>query len=146
MITDLIRRSFLVGVGALVITRDKIEQFLADSVARGELSSEQARNLLEELTTRADSERQKVEGVVRQQVQRVLEGAGLPSHAEMTRLEAKIRSLEERINHLSPSATINGASDRYPSSSPASDPIVLDSAGNPIASASEDKSDLPPHM
>jgi polyhydroxyalkanoate synthesis regulator phasin len=146
MITDLIRRSFLVGVGALVLTRDKIEQFLADSVARGELNSEQAKNLLEELTTRADSERQKVESVVRQQVQRVLEGAGLPSHSEIKRLEAKIRNLEERVSHLSPSTTINGASDHHPGSSPASDPIVLDSSGNPIASGSEDKSDLPPHM
>lgn len=98
---DLIRRSFLIGLGALSLTRDRLEHFVNESVARGELSSEQGKSLLDEMTDRAEQQQQKLESFVRSQVDRCLEVAGLTPRSEVDRLEGRVDRLETRLRDLS---------------------------------------------
>ena len=98
---DIIRRSFLIGVGAMAITRDRLEQFITESVSRGELSREQGKTLLDEMAQRADQERDRVERFVRQQVSHVLDTAGLASREDISRLDGRIDNLESRLRDLS---------------------------------------------
>jgi len=101
---DVIRRTLLIGVGAMALTRDRFEQFIGDSVARGELSSEQGKTLVEEMTQRAEQERERVERFVRDQVSRAVDMAGLAPRSEIARLEARIDSLEGRLHTLTTAA------------------------------------------
>lgn len=103
---DTIRKTLLLGIGAAALTRDRIEQFIGDSVARGELNTEQGKSLVEELTHRAEQERERLEAFVTQQVHRALETAGLTTRSEVTRLESRIVALESRVRDLSFAAAI----------------------------------------
>ena len=115
---DLIRKSLLVGVGALALTRDRVDQFIGESVARGELSTEQGKSLVEELTHRAEQERQRVETLIQHQVNRAIEAAGYLPRTRVADLQARIDALESRVRELSIAKAVDSAA-TSPTSTPA---------------------------
>jgi polyhydroxyalkanoate synthesis regulator phasin len=108
-----IRRIMLMGVGAMSLTRERVEQFVSDSIARGELTSEQGKSLMEDWGRRAEERQAQLETMVRQQVERAINLAGLAPRSEVVRLEARLNALADRLHHLtvSPSGSTRPASD-----------------------------------
>jgi len=131
----------------MALTRDRIEQFIGESVARGELSTEQGKTLVEEMTQRAETERQKLESFVRVQVDHAMQAAGLVSRTELSRLEARISLLENRMRELSyPAARSEetlSSENGEGSVSRGGAPITLDPATD---GPDLEGPNLPPHM
>ncbi len=123
IMVDTIRKTMLLGIGAAALTRDRIEQFIGDSVARGELNTEQGKSLVEEMTQRAEQERQRLETFVTQQINRALENTGLTTRSEVTRLESRIVALESRVRDLSFAGAIGG-SPAEDTTAPAAGPLA----------------------
>jgi polyhydroxyalkanoate synthesis regulator phasin len=99
-IRDLIERTFLVGVGAASFTKDRVQELVEEFVRRGELSSEEGRDLVDRLVARSRDEARSALKKADSSLQGVLHDLGLSGKRELEELEARVRQLEHRISLL----------------------------------------------
>jgi polyhydroxyalkanoate synthesis regulator phasin len=103
-IRDLLERTFLVGVGAAAFTKDKVESLVDEFVHRGELSTEEGRDMVDRLVARSREEARTAMKKADTSVQGVLQDLGLSSRREVEDLQLRVRQLEHRIALLEQSA------------------------------------------
>ena len=96
-IRDLIERTFLVGVGAAAFTKDRVQVLVDEFVHRGELSTDEGRDLVDRLVARSRDEARSAMKRADSSLQGALHDLGLGSRREMEDLQARVRQLEHRI-------------------------------------------------
>lgn len=99
-IRDLIERTFLVGVGAAAFTKDRVQELVEEFVRRGELSSDEGRDLVDRLVTRSRDEARSAMKKADSSLQGALRDLGLSTRREAEELEARVRQLEHRLGLL----------------------------------------------
>ncbi|MGQ9525842.1 MAG: phasin family protein [Armatimonadota bacterium] len=95
--SEVISRPLLFGLGVVALTADKVRQAIDQAVARGEVSKEESRTLLDNLKQRADEEKRNLEARVKEQVRKALQNAGLAAKTEVEILRARVDALEGRL-------------------------------------------------
>lgn len=93
-VTDILKKSLAFGVGAAAYSAEKVKQFADDMVARGEMSSDDARTFLDDVSKRVEEEKQTVQGWVAEQVSKMLQQAGAAQASRVAELEARVAALE----------------------------------------------------
>jgi polyhydroxyalkanoate synthesis regulator phasin len=99
-IRDLIERTFLVGVGAAAFTKDRAQELVEEFVRRGQLSSEEGREMVDKLVARSRDEARSAMKKADSSLHGALRDMGLSTKREVEDLEARIRQLEHRISLL----------------------------------------------
>jgi len=94
---DFMRKSFMVGLGALSISKEKAETIVDDLVKRGEVTSEEAKKLVNDLVKRGEEQKEELTSTIRREMERFRFDIGLATNKDIERLEEKIRHLEERL-------------------------------------------------
>ncbi len=94
---DLIERTVLLGVGAVSITKDKIEALVGEFVKRGELTKEEGQKLVEEATDRALVEGALLKDRATDSYQDALETMGIATTDSVEELERRIAVLEAKV-------------------------------------------------
>lgn len=97
MITDLLKRWTVAGLGLFVLTKEKVDELVSDLVKQGQVQKEDARELAENLLKQADAQRREVVGLVEQQVGRLIKNAGFVTNDELQALKDRVQQLEERL-------------------------------------------------
>ncbi|GAW91815.1 phasin family protein [Calderihabitans maritimus] len=92
-----LRKGFLLGLGAMSLTREKAEQLVEDLVKKGQVSTDEAKQFVEQLVERGREEREQLRGTVQSEVQKVRDELGLVTRKELEELEARVKALEERL-------------------------------------------------
>lgn len=92
-ITDLIRRSFLLGLGAISLTADKVQEWTDELVERGEMTRDQATSMVDELTRRGQETRRDLQDMIKDQVRESIKELNLPTKTDLHRLEDKLDRL-----------------------------------------------------
>ncbi len=90
---DFLERGFLATVGALSLSREKVQETVDQLVARGELNLDEGKQLVEKLVKRGQEERETMRGLVRQEIQKVIGEMDLVSHKDFEVLNEKLDSL-----------------------------------------------------
>lgn len=98
---ELVRKAMLISIGTLSLTKETAEKFTADLTKKGELTEDQAKELVNELITRGDKERAQIRPVVEKHVQKLLAETGMVTKSDIQRLEDRIASLERELESLS---------------------------------------------
>jgi polyhydroxyalkanoate synthesis regulator phasin len=96
-IRDLIERTFLVGVGAAAFTKDKVQTLVDEFVRRGELSTDEGRDMVDKLVARSRDEARSAMKRADSSLQGALHDLGLAPRREVEDLELRIRQLEHRL-------------------------------------------------
>lgn len=94
---DTIKKTLLAGVGAAVITKEKVETALGDLVKQGKVSAAEARTVAEKI---AHDGRAEYETLSRQLGDKFRELLA----RDTARLEARVAALEARVAALEPKA------------------------------------------
>lgn len=97
---DLIEKSLLTGLGALVLTQKKAEELATELKNRLNLGEEKGQELLKLLSDTARSNQHKLEEVAREEVRQVCADMGLASKDELKSLAKKIQILEKELKTL----------------------------------------------
>jgi polyhydroxyalkanoate synthesis regulator phasin len=92
----LIERSLLLGLGALTLTRDKVNHFVDKLIEEGEVKPEEAPGIVDKLVTRGEEEREELRKLVRQELDRVLP----TSRHGIEELNSKMDDLAAQIEEL----------------------------------------------
>lgn len=103
-IRDLIEKTFLAGMGAAALTKDRVQELVEDLVRRGQLNSDEGREVVDRLVNRSREEAR----TVLKKADLGLHGAyreiGLSTKREMEDLEFRVRQLEMRVQLLEKAA------------------------------------------
>ncbi|MBL9214218.1 MAG: hypothetical protein JNG83_01955 [Opitutaceae bacterium] len=93
---DAIKKTLLAGVGAAVITKDKVEAALGDFVAQGKVSTTEARAMAEKIARDGRQEFENVSAELGARVNDLVARSAGEAQARLQSLEARLRELEAR--------------------------------------------------
>jgi poly(hydroxyalkanoate) granule-associated protein len=96
MITDMLRRALLAGIGI----QEKFRETIDDLVKKGELSQSQGAKLVKEWTESAEKSAAEMNKTFMDMMERALERMNLPSKQDIERLNRKVQSLSIRVKRL----------------------------------------------
>lgn len=92
-----LKKAFLIGLGATVMTAEKVKELMDEMVERGELSHQEAKSFGEDLKARAVKEKEQFEGRVKETVEtyikKTVDSLGLVTREEF---EALRREFSEK--------------------------------------------------
>ena len=94
---EYLKRGFMLGLGAAVMGKEKLDRKLKELVERNELSQEEAVSVMESFVERGNMK--KDEWVARQQAQakKMADEYGIATKEEINELRARITLLEEQL-------------------------------------------------
>lgn len=113
-IRELIERTFLVGVGAAALTKERVQGLVEEFVRRGQLSGDEGREMVDRLVSRSKSEAQSALKKADSSLHGAYRDMGLATRRELEDVDFRVRQLEHRIRLL------EAATDGNPSPSEAS--------------------------
>ena len=102
---DLIKKTLLAGVGAAVVTKDRLEKTMDDFVREGKLSAGDAKIMAEKIAEQGRREFDEVCTKLGSRLRDITAHADESTMARLTALEQRVRALEEK---LAPPATRAG--------------------------------------
>ncbi len=95
---DLIGKAFLAGLGAVSLTREKLESVVDDLVKRGEVAREEKQKLLNDLVEAGEKHQNEIRGFVQKEVQKVLEALDIPTRQDIRDLQKQMEELGKSKN------------------------------------------------
>jgi len=105
-VRDLIEKTFLAGMGAAALTKDRIQELVEDFIRRGQLSSEEGREVVDRLLTRSREEARSVLKRADSSLHGAYRDLGLSTKAELEDMEFRLRQLEHRVQLLEAAADV----------------------------------------
>ena len=94
---DALRKLLLAGLGTLDLTEEKLKSVFDDLVKRGEMNEKDARELIVSWKDRANEQRQKVQSLVDESVEKGLKAMGYVKLSEYEALAARVAELERKM-------------------------------------------------
>jgi polyhydroxyalkanoate synthesis regulator phasin len=94
---EFIKKAFFLGLGALVLTEERLRQVIEDLVKKGKLSKEEGQSILGEALNRIQQTKKELEEKIDSLVQQAFKKANVPTRQELEALEDRIKKLEEKI-------------------------------------------------
>ncbi len=92
---DLFKKAVLMGLGAVTITKEKVEQIVDELIKKGELTEGERSKAIRDLLTKAQEQEKAINEKVNTIVKNAIEKLDLPSRKDIERLEEKIDALKK---------------------------------------------------
>ena len=108
---DLIKKTLLAGVGAAVVTKEKVQDALDDYVRQGKLKADDARIIAEKIAERGKREFEEMSAQASAKASELFNRHDSAVTARLAALEARVTALEIAANAASnppPAPTRNG--------------------------------------
>ena len=93
---ETIKKTLLAGVGAAVITKEKLEASLGDLIKQGKITAEEAKELAEKISRDGRAEFETMSRQLGDRVGELLSRDAEQTKAQLAALEARVRALEEK--------------------------------------------------
>ena len=94
---ELIKKTLLAGVGATIITKEKIEEALQDYIRQGKVSAGDARIMAEKIAEQGRKEFETMSGELAARFKEFMEKADLSHKARLEALEVRVKKLETTL-------------------------------------------------
>ena len=93
---QLLKKVILSGIGALSLTREKVEELLDELAKRGEIESKEKKDILADLIKRGEEERAEIEKRIKEIVEKIFPQLNVATKDDIKRLEEKLEKLEKQ--------------------------------------------------
>ncbi len=101
-ISTLARKFLLLGIGALSLTEERLEQIISGMVKKGEISRQEGRDLVQEMLKKIDQEKDNLSEKIKKEFDSLMDKVDVPKQSELNELKQKIAELEAKIDQLHP--------------------------------------------
>ncbi|HEY5112842.1 MAG TPA: hypothetical protein VIJ45_01870 [Coriobacteriia bacterium] len=95
--TELVEKAFLLGLGALDLTREKVTDLADDLIARGRITEPEAKRLAERMAATARTQRDAMMRVISEETDKVVKASGVATKRDLDELRADIADLKAAI-------------------------------------------------
>ncbi|MFP7254228.1 hypothetical protein CHH91_00690 [Virgibacillus sp. 7505] len=96
---DLLRKGFLLGVGAALAGKEKLDAKLKELVAKGELTPQQAKDLIQRFVDKGEAKSNEWNEKNQENMQKKVHDLGLATKADVDALKQRISHLELRFQN-----------------------------------------------
>jgi polyhydroxyalkanoate synthesis regulator phasin len=93
---DAIKKTLLAGVGAAVVTKEKVEAVLQDFVRQGKVTAEEARATAEKIADQGRHEFEETSARLSGKIDEVFARFNRSTQARIDAIELRVRALEEK--------------------------------------------------
>jgi len=93
---DLVKKAMFAGVGAAVITKDKVEKTLQEMVEKGKMSADEAKDLTGKILEAGEKETEQARNEASRLFTEMLNRAQVVTQDQLEALEGRVRDLEGR--------------------------------------------------
>jgi polyhydroxyalkanoate synthesis regulator phasin len=98
---DILKKTWLLGLGLASMTSEKIEELVDDLIKRGEVAEKDRSKAVDDLFRRMREEQEKLGKTVREYVKKTVHDMGLPTRDEFLTLKERVDALEsEKRNRM----------------------------------------------
>lgn len=97
---DIIERTFLAGMGAAAVTKDRIQDLVEELVSRGQINAEEGRDVVERLVSRSRDEARSVLRKADSSLRGAYRELGLGSRRDLEEMAVRLEQLEHRVKLL----------------------------------------------
>ena len=95
---DILRKTMLLGLGLISLTKDKAEGVVDDLVKRGEVASEDRFKAVDSLLKEAEKQEEEFTRKMTKSVNKVIGDLGLPTKKDMDEVLKALKSIEEKLS------------------------------------------------
>ncbi|MCK4518602.1 MAG: polyhydroxyalkanoate synthesis regulator [Candidatus Omnitrophica bacterium] len=93
---DFLEKAMNLGLGALVVTREKVEAVVDELVKKGEVGQEEGDKLVKELVDKGKEGKEEIEAQIEKMIKAIFEKLDLPTRKEFNELKSEIENLKEK--------------------------------------------------
>jgi len=97
---DLMKKSMLTGIGAAILTKEKIEEIANDFVERGKLSEQEGEKIVQEMLSKTEESKRELKKQIEQMIKTALGKMQLASAKDIEEMRAEIKALRKEIESL----------------------------------------------
>jgi len=94
-ILDMLKKTLSFGVGAAVFSAEKLKEFADEMVQKGEMSGEDAKKFVDDVSKKADDEKARIQEWIKEQVAKVK--TSFADIDRVKRLENRVAVLEAKL-------------------------------------------------
>jgi len=94
---DLIKKTLLAGVGATIVTKEKVEEAMQDYIRQGKVSAGDARLMADKIAEQGRKEFEEMSGELAAKFKDLAEKADFSHKKQIEALEARVRKLEQTL-------------------------------------------------
>jgi polyhydroxyalkanoate synthesis regulator phasin len=95
--SDFVKKALAFGMGAAMYSAEKMKTFADEMVARGEMTTDEAGKFVDDMSKRAEDEKQNLQEWIREQMSKMLQQMGAAEAARVEALEARLAILEAKF-------------------------------------------------
>jgi len=95
---EILEKAFMTAIGVAAITQKKTEELVAEMNEKFKLSEDEGKSVVDRIQSIARENREKINEMAENEVQKVVERLGLVSRTEFDRLVTRVQELESRLN------------------------------------------------
>lgn len=94
---ELIERTFLAGMGAAALTKDRVQELVEDLVNKGQMNADEGREVVERLVARSREEARAALKKADSSLHSAYRELGLGSKQDLEELSLRVEQLEHRV-------------------------------------------------
>jgi polyhydroxyalkanoate synthesis regulator phasin len=93
----LIERAFLMGIGAAMLAKDRVQELADDLVERGKMTRDEAGTFVNRMYAEADDARTSMQQTVATEVERMMRGMGVATSRDLDQIREELTEIKEMI-------------------------------------------------
>lgn len=102
---DVLKKTLLAGVGAAVITKEKVEAALDDFVRQGKVSAQEAKVMADKIAEQGRREFETMSHELNEKLRERFAAEDKKAQARLDALEARVTALEQKVSPAAPGGT-----------------------------------------
>ena len=95
--SDIFKKTFLAGLGAMSLTREKAQEITNDLIKRGELAKTDEAKFVRDLLDLDEKNKSGLEDKIEKAIEKVMAKLDIPTRKEIEELKAEIARLSKKI-------------------------------------------------
>jgi polyhydroxyalkanoate synthesis regulator phasin len=99
-ISETFRKMALFGIGAIAISKEKIEEFAQEMVKKGELNKEEGKKFVMDVLSEKNRQCKELEEKINKKVRDVVENSGAATKKDVESLSTRMEKIEATIDRL----------------------------------------------
>lgn len=98
--SDLLKKTFLTGLGVAALSKDKLDEISKDLTEKGNMTEQEGRKFIEEMSGYADRAKGELEKQVDAYVEKALKRIDLVRKPELDELRATVEDMQAKLSDM----------------------------------------------
>ncbi|MDE1888964.1 MAG: phasin family protein [Planctomycetota bacterium] len=97
MVSDIIKKAINLGYGALIMTKENVEELMDEMVKKGEIKKDEAKAQVKEVFNKILSSKKEIELKIEEIVEKVLHKLDIPTRNELQQMQKKLEEIVKKL-------------------------------------------------